>query len=107
MSVATGTRITFKVQATGDCLHFRWQKDCIDLCDDNRYRDNDTDTFRISKVEKSDKASYRCHIKNDLGEKFSKEAVLTVSKWIIVVDVRCVFCLHLKLPSKFFFFACC
>ena len=84
MSVATGTGITFKVQATGDCLHFRWQKDCIDLCDDNRYRDTDTDTFHISKVEKSDnKAHYRCHIKNDLDEKFSKEAVLTVSKLII------------------------
>ena len=81
MSVATGKDVTIRVQATGDCLHFQWQKDCIDVCDDNRYRDTDTDTLLISKVEKSgNKAGYRCHIKNGLDEKFSKEAVLTVSK---------------------------
>ena len=87
MSVATAIDITFKVKTTGECLHFRWQKDCIDLSNDNRYRDTDTDTFHISKVEKSDnKASYRCHIKNNLDEKFSKGAVLTVIKLNIVAD---------------------
>ena len=87
MSVTTGTNVTFKVQATGDYLHFQWQKDCIDLSDDDKYQDTDTDTLHILKVEKSDsKASYRCHIKNDADEKFSKQAVLTVSKLIIAVN---------------------
>ena len=82
MSVTTGADVTFEVRATGDNLHYQWQKDDINLSDDNRYQDTGTDTLHILKVEKS-KASYRCHIENDLGGKFSKEAVLTVSKLII------------------------
>ena len=85
MSVTTGADVTFKVQATGDCFCYQWQKDGIDLSDDDRHQDTDTDTLHILKVEKS-KASYRCHIMNDFGERFSKEAVLTVSKLIIVED---------------------
>ena len=90
MSVTSGADVTFKARATGDNLHYQWRKDDIDLSDDNRYRDTDTDTLHILKVEKSDsKASYRCHIKNDLGERFSKEAVLIVSKLIIDEDGIC------------------
>ena len=88
-SVATGADITMTVQATGDNLHYQWQKDGIDLSNDDRHRDTGTHTLRIVKMEKSDnKASYRCLVKNEIGEKFSKDAVLTVSKFVInVVDV--------------------
>ena len=77
------------VRATGDNLHYQWQKDCIDLSDDNRHRDTGTHTLGIVKMEKSDnKARYRCHVKNEIGEEFSKDALLTVSKLVInVVDV--------------------
>ena len=80
-SVATGKHITMTVQATGDNLHYQWQKDNIDLSDDNRHHGTGTDTLRIVKVEKGDsKARYRCSVKNEKGEEFSKEAVLKVGK---------------------------
>ena len=77
------------VRATGDNLHYQWQKDGIDLSDDDRHCETGTHTLRIVKVEKSDnKARYRCHVKNEIGEEFSKDAVLTVSKFVInLVDV--------------------
>ena len=83
-SVATGADTTMSVRATGDNLHYQWQKDNVDLSDDGRHRDTDTDTLHIVKVEKGDsKARYRCSVKNEIGEEFSEEAVLTVSKLII------------------------
>ena len=73
------------VRSTGDNLQYRWQKDGIDLSDDDRYHDTDNDTLHIMQVEKGDsKAHYRCHVKNEIGEEFSKEAILTVSKLVII-----------------------
>ena len=73
------------VRTTGDNLLYQWQKDGIDLSNDDRHRDTGTDTLRIVKVEKGDsKAHYRCHVKNKIGEKLSEQAVLTVSKLVIV-----------------------
>ena len=80
--------MTMTVRATGDNLHYQWQRDHIDLYDD-RHHDTATDTLCIVKVEKGDsKARYRCSVKNEVGEKFSKEAVLTIGKLVInVVDM--------------------
>ena len=65
-------------------LHYQWQKDGIDLSDDDRHQNTGTDTLRIVKVAKGDnKAHYRCHVKNEIGDEFSEEAVLTVSKLVI------------------------
>ena len=88
-SVATGTGITLTVRATGDNLHYQWQKDNIDLSDDDRHHDTDTDTLHIVKVENGDsKARYWCSVKNEIGEKFSKDAVLKVGKLVLdVVDM--------------------
>ena len=89
------------VQTTGDNLHYRWQKDGIDLSDDDRYCDTDTDTLHIVKVEMGDsKAHYRCHVKNETGEEFSREAVLTVSK--LVIDCK----LSLAAKHTEFFLLC-
>ena len=71
---------------------FKWQKDRkTDLSDDEKHYDTATDTLTIVEVEKSDKGCYRCRIKNDLDEKFSKVAVLAISKLIIVVDMYFIF----------------
>ena len=77
------------VRATGDKLHHQWQKDSIDLSDDDRHHDTGTDTLHIVKVEKSDnKARYRCSVKNEIDKVFSKEAILTVGKLVVnVVDM--------------------
>ena len=73
------------VRATGDNLLYQWQKDGIDLSDDDRHHDTGTDTLRIVKVEKGDsKAHYWCHVKNEIGDEFSRDAVLTVSKLVII-----------------------
>ena len=73
------------VRATGDNLLYQWQKGGVDLSNDDRHHGTDTDTLRIAKVEKGDsKAHYRCHVKNEIGDEFSREAVLTVSKLFIV-----------------------
>ena len=82
--MAPGRKATFKVEATGDCLKFKWQKDRkIDLSDDEKCYDTDTDTLHIGEVEKSDKGRYRCRVSNYITEIFSKEVVLTVSKLVI------------------------
>ena len=74
------------VRATGDNLHYQWQKDGIDLSDDGRYRDTAADTLHIVKVEKGDsKAHYRCSVKNEVGEGFSEKALLEVGKLVINV----------------------
>ena len=72
------------VQTTGDDLHYQWQKDGIDLSDDDRHHDTGTKTLRIVKVEKGDnKARYQCRVKNEMTEEFSKEAVLKVGKLVV------------------------
>ena len=77
------------VRATGDNLHYQWQKNGTDLSDDNRHHGTGTDTLHIVKVKKGDsKACYQCSVKNEIGEEFSKEAVLKVGKLVInVVDM--------------------
>ena len=97
--MAPGTNVTCKIEATGDCLKFKWQKDRkTDLSDDEKYCDTDTDTLHIVAVEKGDKGRYWCHVTNYTGEKFSKEVFLTVSKLVI----RVVMCsMHLQLNLRF------
>ena len=87
--MASETEAVFRVKATGNNLQLKWQKNRRDLSDGDRYCDTNKDTLHILEVKKGDKGRYRCHIQNDLGEKFSKEAVLTVSKLFIVVDDMC------------------
>ena len=88
MLVATGADITMSVRAAGDNLCYQWQKDGIDLSDKGKHRGTNTNTLRLLMVEKGDKAHYRCSIKNEIGEEFSEEAVLTVSK--LMIEVVCV-----------------
>ena len=89
-SITTGADVTMTVRATGDNLHYQWQKDGIDLSDDDRHCDTGTHTLHIVKMEIFDnKAHYRCHVKNEIGEEFSREAVLTVSKLVISVVNIC------------------
>ena len=81
--VATGTSTTFTVEASGDDLHFQWKKDGKDLHDGNKYCGTNTHTLHIKDVEKSDKRSYQCLVKNDVGEKLSQEADLGVGKFVV------------------------
>ena len=71
------------VQATGDNLLYQWQNDGMDLSDDESHHGTGTDTLHIEKLEKGDNKRYQCHVKNEVGEEFSKEAVFTVSKLVI------------------------
>ena len=82
-SVATGTEVKFNVKATGDCLHFQWNKDSKELLEDRKYRGTKTDTLRIKDVDKSVKGIYQCLVSNDVGEKLSEEADLLVSKLFV------------------------
>ena len=74
-----GTEAVFRVKATGDEVHFQWQKDRSDLCDGGQYCDTNTDTLHIVDVEEGDRGRYRCIVKNDVGKKFSNEALLTIT----------------------------
>ena len=84
-SVATGASTTFTVEASGDDLQFQWRKDDEDLHDSNKYRGTNSDTLHIKDVDKSDKGSYQCLVKNDVGETLSEEANLAVSKLVIIM----------------------
>ena len=81
-----GTVADFKVEATGDCLQFQWQKDCEPLRDSSKYRGTNTNTLRIKNVEKSDEGSYQCLVKNDVEKELSEEADLAVRKLVMNVD---------------------
>ena len=82
-SVATGTSTNFTVEASGDDLHFQWRKDGKNLRDGNKNHGTKTHTLHIEDVEKSDKGSYQCLVKNDVGEKLSEKADLAVSELVI------------------------
>ena len=84
--VATGTSTTFTVEAFGDDLQFQWRKDDKDLHDGSKYCDTKTHTLHIKDVEKSDKGSYQCLVKNDVGRELSEEADLGVGKLVVNVD---------------------
>ena len=79
-SVATGADVSFHVEATGDNLHFQWQKNQSDLDDGDRCCGTYTNRLHIIEVEKDDKGRYRCLVKNAVGEELSDEAFLAVSK---------------------------
>ena len=81
-SVATGTSTTFTVEAFGDDLQFQWKKDGQDLLNGSKYRGTKTHTLHIKDVEKSDKGSYQCLVRNDGGEKLSEKADFAVSKLV-------------------------
>ena len=82
-SVVATTSVAFSVEATGDDLQFQWQKNCVDLCDGDRYCGTETDSLHILMVERTDEGRYRCLVKNSVGEKFSNNAILTVSKLVL------------------------
>ena len=84
-SVTTGADVTFTVEATGDELHFQWQKDSQDIdSSDSRFSfhqtDDGTSTLKIQCVKKSDKGHYKCLVKNPVEQrgKSSSEAELRV-----------------------------
>ena len=90
-SVEAGTEAVFRVNATGDKLHFQWQKNHRNLCDSDRYCGIETDTLHIIEVEKRDKGRYRCIVKNDMESKPSKEALLAItSKLVIIIHMTTV-----------------
>ena len=91
-SVSTGADISFSVEATGDDLHFQWQRDGVDIVsNDSRFHYNytrRTSTLQIHRVQKSDKGHYRCLVKNPVKKSgvLSKEAELAVGKFCSFVD---------------------
>ena len=82
-SVAIGASATFTIEANGDDLNFQWKKDSEMLLDGRKYRGTNTDTLRIKDVEKSNKGSYQCLVKNGVGKKLSEEADLAVGKLVM------------------------
>ena len=89
-SVATGTDVTFTVEATGDDLHYQWQKDGNDIdSSESRFssiQTESTSTLRIECVKKSDKGHYNCLVKNLVGMT-SSAAELTVCKLKVPVFI--------------------
>ena len=77
---------TFTVEATGDNLHFQWQKDGKEIdMNETQLKCSQTDktsTLRIQCVEKGDEGHYKCLVKNQVESSgmTSKEVQLTVCK---------------------------
>ena len=72
--------IEFSIGASGDNLHFQWQKDGSDLVNTDKYHGVFTDTLHIVAAEGSDEGDYRCLVENDVGKVFSDEALLSFGK---------------------------
>ena len=88
--MATGASATFTIKASGDNLQLKWRKGGKDLHESSKYSGTKTHTLYIKDVEKSDKGSYQCIVKNDVGE-LSEEADLAVSKFVVklILLVHC------------------
>ena len=82
--------IEFNIEATGDNLHFQWQKDGSGLSDGDKYRGMNTDTLHIVAAEGSDEGDYRCLVENDVGKLFSNEAVLSFGKLLATATCMCM-----------------
>ena len=72
------------MEATGDNLQYHWQKDGCDLSDGAKYHGVHTDRLHIIMVEEGDKGHYRCLVKNDVETRVSDEALLSVSKCLVL-----------------------
>ena len=60
------------------------------MSDGDGHHGTGTDTLCIVKVEKGNNdARYRCHVTNETGEKFSKEAIFKVGKLVMNVIDMC------------------
>ena len=80
--MATGASTTFTIKASGDNLQLKWRKGGKDLHESSKYSGTKTHTLYIKDVEKSDKGSYQCIVKNDVGE-LSEEVDFAVSKLVM------------------------
>ena len=82
-SVPTEAQATFTVEATGDDLKFRWQKDGSDVHNDSNYSGMDTNTLSIRQVKQSHAGCYRCLVMNEIEKDgtLSKEAQLSICKF--------------------------
>ena len=57
--------------------------------DASKYCGTKTHTLHIKHVDKSDKGSYQCLVKNDIGKELSEKAVLKVGKLVMnVVGIK-------------------
>ena len=77
-TVCPGDNAVFTVVASGEgALSYRWQKDTIDLIEDEHYTNVDTPTLTIVNVNDLDLGLYRCLVSNAGGEVPSDEAELS------------------------------
>ena len=90
LSVSPGVTKKFRIEATGDNLKLQWQKDGIDLSDDDKYRGVNTGTLCIVAVEGSDEGDYRCLVENHVGKLFSAEAHLSFGKLLATATCLCI-----------------
>lgn len=88
-SVFPGEDVDFSIEATGDELQFKWQKNSIDLSDDDKYWGVNTDNLQIAAVEGIDEGDYRCLVKNDVGKQFSDGAVLSFGELLATATCIC------------------
>ena len=78
-TVGVGTTVIFRTAATGtDPLRYEWQKGGVPLSDGGRIAGVATPTLTITFVDLGDVGSYRCAVRNDLGEAISNAATLAV-----------------------------
>ncbi|HOA71854.1 MAG TPA: immunoglobulin domain-containing protein [Phycisphaerae bacterium] len=75
-----GSTVSFSVTADGlGPLSYRWQKNRVDLLEDERHAGVEAATLVISGLVATDAGSYRCVIRNSYGSVTSNEAVLKVN----------------------------
>ena len=88
-SVSPGEDVDFSIEATGDKLQFKWQKNSIDLSDDDKYMGVNTDNLQIAEVKGIDEGDYRCLVENDVGKQFSDKAVLSFGELLATTTCIC------------------
>lgn len=78
-SLCPGDTATFMVGATGTgTLSYQWQKNATNLTNGGRVSGADSTTLQIINTDSSDVASYRCVVSDDLGNRISNSAALSL-----------------------------
>ncbi len=78
--IAEGDAVSFTVNAHGENLNYRWEKDGNPLSDNDSISGSTTSVLNISPSSLADEGSYRVKVSGACDEKVSDPAILTVNK---------------------------
>lgn len=86
-SLCEGDNATISISVSGDNLTYQWQKDGLDITDDNHFTGTNTSDLVISNARDEDAATYGCVIGQGACEFNFDESLITVSLFPVISGI--------------------